>query len=58
MEKCGCDICKQLLELRHSLVKKSQWIFGGDGWGWSFITWKVMVAVSSQFWLWMVKEIV
>ena len=29
----GCDICKQLLELRHSLVKKSQWIFGGDGWG-------------------------
>ena len=33
METCGCDICKQLLELRHSLVKKSQWIFGGDGWG-------------------------
>ncbi len=33
MEKCGCDICKQLLELKHSLVKKSQWIFGGDGWG-------------------------
>ena len=26
-------ICKQFLELRHSLVKKSQWIFGGDGWG-------------------------
>ena len=33
MEKCGCDICKQLLDLKHSLVKKSQWIFGGDGWG-------------------------
>ena len=48
MEKCGSSfsaslsetatgsflhICKQLLELRHSLVKKSQWIFGGDGWG-------------------------
>ena len=33
MEKCGCDICKQLLALKHSLVKKSQWIFGGDGWG-------------------------
>ena len=29
MEACGCDICKQLLELRHSLVKKSQCIFGG-----------------------------
>ena len=33
MEKCQCDICKQLLDLKHSLVKKSQWIFGGDGWG-------------------------
>ena len=33
MEACQCDICKQLLELCHSLVKKSQWIFGGDGWG-------------------------
>ncbi len=33
MEKCGCDICKQLLELKSFMVKKSQWIFGGDGWG-------------------------
>ena len=48
MEKCGSSfsaslsetatgsflhICKQFLELRHSLVKKSQWIFGGDCWG-------------------------
>ena len=33
MEQCGCDYCKQLLELKHELVKKSQWIFGGDGWG-------------------------
>lgn len=33
MEACGCDYCKQLLDLRHSLVKKSQWIIGGDGWG-------------------------
>lgn len=33
MEACQCDVCKQLLELRHSLVKKSQWIIGGDGWG-------------------------
>jgi len=39
MEKCGCDICKQLLELRHSLVKKSQWIFGGDGWGYDPSRW-------------------
>ena len=33
MEACGCNYCQQLLELRHSLVKKSQWIIGGDGWG-------------------------
>ena len=33
MEQCGCDVCKQLLELKSYLVKKSQWIFGGDGWG-------------------------
>ena len=32
---CGCecdDICKEIYELRDLLVKKSQWIFGGDGW--------------------------
>ena len=33
MEACGCDICKQLVELKQFMVKKSQWIFGGDGWG-------------------------
>ena len=33
IEKCGCDICKQLVELKQYMVKKSQWIFGGDGWG-------------------------
>ena len=32
MEACGCDICKQLLALKSYIVKKSQWIFGGDGW--------------------------
>ena len=26
-----CDICKQLVELSHYLVKRSQWIIGGDG---------------------------
>ena len=26
-------ICKQLLALKTFMVKKSQWIFGGDGWG-------------------------
>ncbi len=32
VEKCGCDYCKQIAELKDHLVKKSQWIFGGDGW--------------------------
>ena len=29
--EAGCDICKQLQELSHYLVKRSQWIIGGDG---------------------------
>ncbi len=33
MEACGCDTCKSILELKKYLVKKSQWIIGGDGWG-------------------------
>ena len=31
MEKCGCDISKQLLALKHYIPSRSQWIFGGDG---------------------------
>ncbi|MCM1348105.1 MAG: pyruvate:ferredoxin (flavodoxin) oxidoreductase [Firmicutes bacterium] len=30
-EACGCDICKTILELQHYIVKRSQWIIGGDG---------------------------
>ncbi|MBQ1980251.1 MAG: pyruvate:ferredoxin (flavodoxin) oxidoreductase [Alistipes sp.] len=33
MEACGCDTCKSILEMKDWLVKKSQWIIGGDGWG-------------------------
>ena len=33
LESCDCDTCKGLLELRQYFVKKSQWIIGGDGWG-------------------------
>ena len=33
MEACGCDYCKDILEMKDWLVKKSQWIIGGDGWG-------------------------
>ena len=28
---CDCDICRQLSELTHYFVKRSQWIIGGDG---------------------------
>ena len=28
---CGCDICKEIASLDHYLVKRSQWIIGGDG---------------------------
>ena len=33
MEACGCETCQKILEMKDWLVKKSQWIFGGDGWG-------------------------
>ncbi len=30
-EKCACDPCKNILSLSQYLVKRSQWIIGGDG---------------------------
>jgi pyruvate-ferredoxin/flavodoxin oxidoreductase len=32
LEACDCDACKGILALKQYLVKKSQWIIGGDGW--------------------------
>ncbi|MEG1616301.1 MAG: pyruvate:ferredoxin (flavodoxin) oxidoreductase [Bacteroidales bacterium] len=32
LEACSCDICKEILKLKQYLIKKSQWIIGGDGW--------------------------
>ena len=32
LEACGCDKAKEVLKLKDYLAKKSQWIFGGDGW--------------------------
>jgi len=29
--KAGCPDCKAILDLKHYLVKRSQWIIGGDG---------------------------
>lgn len=31
-EVCDCDICKNIIELKQYIIKKSQWIIGGDGW--------------------------
>ena len=31
MEKCGCDTCKEILKYKDHIVKRSQWIVGGDG---------------------------
>ena len=32
LEKCDCDRAKNILSEKDYLSKKSQWIFGGDGW--------------------------
>ena len=32
VEACSCKYCRQIAELKQYLIKKSQWIFGGDGW--------------------------
>ncbi len=32
LEACGCDASKEILKNKDYLAKKSQWIFGGDGW--------------------------
>lgn len=31
-EACGCDKVREILKQKDFLRKKSQWIFGGDGW--------------------------
>ena len=32
LEGCECDTCKDIVKNKDFLAKKSQWIFGGDGW--------------------------
>ena len=32
VKACTCDHCQQIAGLSHYLVKRSQWIIGGDGW--------------------------
>ncbi|MBO7258499.1 MAG: pyruvate:ferredoxin (flavodoxin) oxidoreductase [Paludibacteraceae bacterium] len=31
VSSCGCDICKKINELSGYIIKRSQWIIGGDG---------------------------
>ncbi len=32
LEACGCDKANEILKEKDYLAKKSQWVFGGDGW--------------------------
>ena len=32
LEKCKCDCAKEILPYKDYLSKKSNWVFGGDGW--------------------------
>ena len=32
LDGCDCDTCKDVVKNKDFLAKKSQWIFGGDGW--------------------------
>ena len=32
LEGCDCEVCKDIVANKDFLAKKSQWVFGGDGW--------------------------
>ena len=32
LDGCDCDTCKDIVKNKDFMAKKSQWIFGGDGW--------------------------
>ncbi len=32
LEGCDCEVCKDIVNNKDFLSKKSQWVFGGDGW--------------------------
>lgn len=32
LEGCDCEVCREIVNNKDFLSKKSQWIFGGDGW--------------------------
>ena len=55
LEACGCDKANEILAQKDFLSKKSQWIFGGDGWaydigfGWCLTTF-LQADVTSTLW--------
>nr|WP_326167915.1 pyruvate:ferredoxin (flavodoxin) oxidoreductase [uncultured Lachnoclostridium sp.] len=32
LEGCDCEVCREIVNNKDFLAKKSQWVFGGDGW--------------------------
>ncbi len=32
LDGCNCEICRDVVKNKDFLAKKSQWVFGGDGW--------------------------
>ena len=32
LDGCDCPVCKEIVNNKDFLAKKSQWVFGGDGW--------------------------
>ncbi len=32
LQACGCETAQRILSIKDHLVKRSQWVFGGDGW--------------------------
>ena len=32
LEGCDCEVCQDIVKNKDFLAKKSQWVFGGDGW--------------------------
>ena len=32
VKDCDCDLCKEIAGMKDMMIKKSQWLFGGDGW--------------------------
>ena len=35
LEGVDCDVCKDIVKNKDFLAKKSQWVFGGDGWAYA-----------------------